>query len=376
VRLVRRAPYVTATTWPPPASPGHPAAWAQLLAEMAGLRILDGSAANYYGFVNPNYATAPGWAMTGLSSLGQGISVGIDRTAARNFQNPDADRNLAVMVLVHEEGHAFNLAHTPAGGAAGPQLDYPYYGGSIGSWAYDPVALAARDPAATADIMGYGNRPHAVSDWNWRSAMGFLEQRDRGPASALARPADAPEHWLVSGWVDPAGRVLVLPLVRAACPPAPPARGDLELRLATAAGAARVSFAAAPAPDLPDGWRTFCFTVPAASALTGLEVRTAGKVAFQRRAADPILRPLTLAPPTLREEAGTLHLHWDAATYPYAHLFHEGSVRTTLALHLTGGAADLPVSALEPGGTFVLHLGGGLEPTVVRSPRGTPGSPP
>ena len=247
-------------------------------------------------------------------------------------------------------------------------MEYPYYGGSIGSWGYDPVARTRRDPAATSDIMGYGSRPHWVSDWNFRSAMGFLEQRE--PASARLT-ASGPEQWLVSGVVDPDGRVQVLPLVRAACRPSPPGPGDLELRLATAAGIDRASFAAAPAPDLPAGWRTFCFTVPAGGDATGIEVRAGGKVAFQLRSSRirGLAAPASALVPQVREEAGVLHLQWDARVHPYAHVFHEGSVRTTLALHLSGGSADLPLDGLEPGGAFALHLTGGLEPQVIRVPR-------
>jgi hypothetical protein len=68
----------------------------------------------------------------------------------------------------------------------------------------------------------------------------------------------------------------------------------------------------------------------------------------------------------LRETAGTLHLEWDASLHPYVNVFHQGAARTTLALHLTGGSADLPVGELPAGGRFVVQYSDGLNP-VVRS---------
>ena len=66
----------------------------------------------------------------------------------------------------------------------------------------------------------------------------------------------------------------------------------------------------------------------------------------------------------VQETGGTLHLRWDAQAHPYLDVIHEGSSRTTLALHLKGGSADLPVAALPAGGQFLLHFSDGLNTVV------------
>lgn len=364
VRLTHRLPYTTALVMPQPGDPDNPAAWAQLLSEMAALRLVDGQAGNYYGFVNPGIDTPFRFGTTGISRIGDGAAVGIDETAARHFQNVDPDLDLPTEVLVHEEGHAFNLNHAPAGGAGNPQLNYPYAGASIGSWGYDPARGQAHDPGQEADVMSYAARRHWISDWNYRSAMAFLEEKAGPPVAALAGAPD-PEQWVVSGWVEPGGRVRLSPLLRVACAPQPPRAGDLQLRLESAAGTRTIAFSASEVADLPAGHRLFCFTVPVDGDLSSADILAPGaRTLVGRRAAAPATRSRA---PEARESAGVLHLEWDAGTHPFVHVLHEGAQRTTLALNLTGGSADLPLAGLPEGGRFVIHASDGLNTVAYAS---------
>jgi hypothetical protein len=79
---------------PQPGDPGCAAGWAQLLSEIASLRIVDGSQANYYGFVNPGISAPFSFGITGISRLGDGAAVGIDETAAGWFENSDPGLDL------------------------------------------------------------------------------------------------------------------------------------------------------------------------------------------------------------------------------------------------------------------------------------------
>lgn len=368
VNLVHRAPYSTSTVMPQPSSPDNAAAWNQLLNEVATLRVVDGQAADYYGFFNPGLLPGFGSSIAGLSFLGVGAGIGIDQTTAALFQNDDAPRDLATVVMVHETGHAFNLNHAPAGGAPAPQLDFPYAGAAIGTWGFDPAAQAGHDPAQESDIMGYGPGRHWVSDWNYRSAMGFLGERQTPPVGLAA----ASQQWVVSGWIEPGGRAHLLPLVGASCVPAPPRAGDLSLRLDTSAGPRTIPFSAAPVPDLPEGHRSFTFTVPAGGEVNGMEVSGAGIRPERRSAALSLAsRALALSAAALdgslavQETPGWLHLAWDVQAHPYLNLFHEGAHRTTLGLHLAGGRADVPLDGLPAGGRFVLHFSDGLNAAVL-----------
>lgn len=386
VDLQIRAPYTTATVVASPPPPGSSLpdlsadGWQQVLAEEETLRLMDGSPRAYYGMFNPGLALPVAETLVGLSDLGVGAGIGIDETTsqamllpANGFVNDDSPRDMPAMVMVHELGHAFNLNHAPGGGAGAPQADYPFANGSIGSWGYDPLALEAHDPAQEADDMSYVASRHWTSDWNYLAAMDWLAAQETPPAAvAPGRAAAVAEQWLVSGWIGPDGRPRLLPLVRASCAPRPPAAGDLRLVLSTGSGSRVIPFAAVQVPDLPAGHRHFCFTVPAGAELTGAEVVTPGRSqSFARvRARSLAARARTLAAAAqdgslvVREDAGSLHLEWDPAVHPYVNVIHEGVRRTTLGLHLTGGAADLALAGLPAGGRWVIQYSDGLNPVV------------
>jgi hypothetical protein len=63
------------------------------------------------------------------------------------------------------------------------------------------------------------------------------------------------------------------------------------------------------------------------------------------------------------ERNGVLHVEWDASLHTWVSVFHEGAARTTLALHLTGGSADLPLAGLPAGGRYAIHYSDGLNTT-------------
>jgi len=387
VNLTHRAPYTTSTVIPNPPASGSSATdyssdgWGQLLYELASLRIVDGSRGYYYGMFDPAFAASfQGSSVVGLSLLGDGVGLGIDETVGAEFQNPDylkgsnvLNRDNAVMILVHEEGHALNLNHAPAGGAGAPQLNYPYAGAAIGTWGYDPHALDPKDPTVYYDIMSYANNPHWVSDWNYLAALGWLEGRTASGSSMAtsASVRSVSDQWVVGGLIDPAGQVHLAPMIRVSCPTRPPLGGSHLLRITGSAGTREIRFGAAEVPDLP-GYRHFAFAVPAAGTVASMEIQDAGGARLLRRAA---VRPLVeresaltaaAAAGTLvaREQNGRLHLEWDAAAHPFVNVIHEGTSRTTLALHLTGGKADLPLDGLEAGGRFQIHYSDGLNAVV------------
>jgi hypothetical protein len=349
VNLAHRAPYTTSTVLPQPADPENLAGWSQLLSELASLRIVDGQSANYYGFLNPGITSRFKFAITGISRMGDGVGLGIDEAAAPLFQIVDSSLGLATRVMLHEEGHAFNLNHAPAGGAGNPQLNYPYAQAVIGTWGYDPASGTVFDAGQDTDLMCYDKNIHWISDWNYRNVMGFLEVT----AMAAQAPAASADQWVISGWLDPEGGVHLLPLLQVACVPAPPVPGDLTLVLGSGPAALQIPFAAAPLQDAPEGHRHFSFTVPAGASAADLEIRVPGGHPF-RRARMPVARAVD-GLVTVEERDGVAHLAWDAALHPCLSVFHEGAHRTALALYLTGGSADLPLEGLPKGGRFVFH---------------------
>lgn len=69
-------------------------------------------------------------------------------------------------VFVHELGHTLGRPHSPCGGAAGADPNYPYAQGLIGSWGYDIMSGQLFDPGQRADFMGYCD-PNWVSDYTY-----------------------------------------------------------------------------------------------------------------------------------------------------------------------------------------------------------------
>ena len=372
VNLTHRAPYSTATVIPAPgATPVTDTsgdAWGEILTEVAALQMVDGATANYYGMLNPSLPKSFTSTVAGISLLGQGVGIGLDTVTAALLENDNPTMDLATNVMVHEEGHALNLNHAPAGGAAYPQLDYPYQGAQIGTWGFDPASGTSYAPATSYDIMSYASALRWISDWDYLNALGFLDAKGNAATALAASVLPAAEQLVVSGWISPDHQAHLAPLVRVSTPPRTPTPGNLSLVLTTAAGTRTFAFSAAQATDLPAGHRHFSFTVPAGDEVLSAEIRVPGaanpfrlqqtrSLASRRQALGAAALDGSLV---IRETPGNLHLEWDAAAHPYVNVLHEGATRTTLALHLRGGSADLPLKGLPAGGHFSIHYSDGL----------------
>lgn len=67
--------------------------------------------------------------------------------------------------LVHEIGHEHGRSHAPCD-TSGSDPAYPYAGGSIGVWGFDPRTSTFQDPSGVTDFMGYCD-PTWTSDYTW-----------------------------------------------------------------------------------------------------------------------------------------------------------------------------------------------------------------
>ncbi len=77
--------------------------------------------------------------------------------------------------FVHEIGHALGRPHTPCGGAAGADPNYPYQGGSIGSIGYSIASGELYSPAQAKDFMSYCS-PVWISDYSYAKIYDRLSQ--------------------------------------------------------------------------------------------------------------------------------------------------------------------------------------------------------
>lgn len=56
---------------------------------------------------------------------------------------------------MHEVAHTLGRPHAPCGDVANPDPEYPYAGGSIGSWGWDVRTGELKSPARYSDLLGY-----------------------------------------------------------------------------------------------------------------------------------------------------------------------------------------------------------------------------
>jgi len=126
--------------------------WIQLLNEIAALQQADPDGRMYHAIVPYNYGASIGVGGLGFIGWPAAVSIPLDETIA------------------HETGHNLNLLHVDCGGPQGPDPDYPYAGGGLGNWGYNPVTGDTYDPDVYVDLMTYC-QPEWISDYSFDKAL-------------------------------------------------------------------------------------------------------------------------------------------------------------------------------------------------------------
>lgn len=152
INIISRPPFELST-------PAAENTTSSMLDELYDLRVVEGSSNYYYGYFTREMNTDH-WAglayMPGTSAVGQLPDSGVDTT------------------LQHELGHNFGRPHAPCGDPSGPDANYPYAGGSIGSYGVALDLTSLIDPATSEDVMGYCRRNRHVSDYNFELVQDHL----------------------------------------------------------------------------------------------------------------------------------------------------------------------------------------------------------
>jgi hypothetical protein len=324
--------------------------WSTLLNDLTTKHQTDAASDRYYfGALNVSYSSGVaglGWVPgTSGSSFVYRTAIGWDKTGYSDGGNfPE--------VFAHETGHNMGRQHSPCGGAASPDPNYPYAGGLIGVWGYDNLLNQLYSPLTYKDIMGYCT-PVWVSDYVYKSILsfrggtgGFLtvgaEDTPLPKAQAVAQ-----ECLLVRGIVHADGKVEFLPSFRTkALPSAVPPEGEFTLQCLDDQGLPVYS---APLELMelgcsPKGHeRHFVMALPLGpavlDAIAGLNVLQTGKVQASLRATSALVRSQAATPELRRLDASRVQVTWDATIHPAA-LVRDADSGEVIAI-LSGGAQIL-----------------------------------
>lgn len=247
-----RAPFTSSVTTLEADSLGK---WNTILSEVQALRATDGAAAGtyYYGVLKVTYNA--GYA--GLAYTPGRTGIGWDYAGS------------APSVAAHEWGHNFGRFHAPCD--VDGEDGYPYAGGVIGQYGWNPFTNAVVLPTAT-DIMGYCSNQW-VSDYTWNAVL-----QHRGGSALQALRASAREPGvLVWGRIE-GGRVVLEPAFQVTAPATAPAPGGtLRVELLDAAGVPLAAQAVQPLTVDHAPAQHFAVVVPlgaaAAGRLAGVRVR-------------------------------------------------------------------------------------------------------
>ena len=273
------------------------------MGEIDALRVAEGTSRHYYGVVHLDYSAG----IAGVGYIGLPTAIGYDRVDDRS------------RVTAHEMGHNFGRQHSPCGGPAGIDPNYPEADGRTGAYGYDLQDNLLKFPFQP-DIMGYCGSPW-ISPYTYDGVLAF---RTAGGSAAAVRVDAAPQRCLLVWGRIVDGQAVLEPAFEIVTRPSlPTARGRYSLEAANADGARLFSLSFDPV-QVEDGrrdTRQFAFAVPlgdvAGGEISSLRLGGPGaNVAAARTAA-----AVTGARPTgplveARQVGGGVALRWDAAAHP------------------------------------------------------------
>jgi hypothetical protein len=274
--------------------------WGQLVSDLDGLRVAEGSNRTYFGIVKLTYGRNDG--LVGAAFQ--------ERPTAAGWDDPsDASR-----VVAHELGHTWSMRHTPCGGPPDQDPGYPY-GNGTGVYGFDVTAQTLKPPSLP-DIMGYCSNPW-ISDYTFRKVLDF---RQANPAGAVA--SAVPQRSLLVWGRIVNGRPVLEPAFEIVTRHSLPTRAGPYSVSAMAVDGSRLftlSFDVAVIEDAPANNGHFAFAVPLdqanAARLGSLRLQGPTGGASQERRAH-IRTERASESIVVRREGANVSLRWDAAAHP------------------------------------------------------------
>jgi hypothetical protein len=277
--------------------------WEKTLAQVYALRTTEGSDRTYFGIAQVGYHVGT----VGLAY--------VNAPGGLSWDDP-ADVRRAV---AHELGHTWGQLHTPCGGPAGQDLNYPYHAGNIGVYGYDVTNLALKLPSAP-DIMGYCDNPW-ISDYIYKRVLSSRGSQQLVEARlAQAQPALLIWGRIVNGQpvLEPVFQVITRPSL-----PLRPGPYSVEGSLADGQRLFSFSFEALSVADGPRASQHFAFAVPVdqarAAQLQSVRLSGPGGRVFTQASASSAAMAPRVAPSddiTVQGESQGVTVRWNAAAHP------------------------------------------------------------
>jgi Peptidase M66 len=299
------------------------------LEELSVLRNADNSKRYYYGFEG---------SCCGVGYVGYPIAAG----------------NADIRTIRHELGHNLGQLHAPCPGMPDFDANYTYKDGSLGTWGFDPRSNILMDPSKHFDLMSYCG-PEWVSDYMYDRVQTFLE---KNPLTASFNATASADLLLISGSIN-AGTVSLESIQRISGTAFAPTAGTYSLNLETATGTRQVSFETHHITHTDGSGKqidraSFSFTMPDPGSISKLTI-TENNVLKLEQSTAGMLRTqsvqASVQPISVKRSGSSVTVNWDTKAYSsvlVAHIAPDGT-RTTLALGLTGGIANLELGTLGIG---------------------------
>ena len=233
-----------------------------LLDEIRLLRHIEAGATNkhYHGiFAHPATRFPFDWGFGGVAYLGAWAGLTLSHMGGVYRGDRFAQ------TLAHELGHNVSLLHTPCGGPAGVDPDYPHNAAFTGVWGVD-FSIGGEfghlvTPARYRDYMSYCG-PEWTSDYSFAKALEYRLELPPPPAAA-AGGRTAERTLLLWGRVQDDGTLRLEPVFEWDAPVRMPSSpGPYRLEGTDAAGGRLFSLSFTP-DEVDHGGAGFLFAVPA-----------------------------------------------------------------------------------------------------------------
>jgi hypothetical protein len=310
INSVVRQDYTTTTTDTLQALNGNQA-WTTILLEIDALRKFESSARYYYGVAKVSYTS-------GVAGIAYVSNASAGARAALGWDYPGT----AGVIAAHELGHNWARIHSPCGGPADVDPQYPQTDGTTGIYGMD-VAAQILQPPTSKDIMGYCD-PKWISDYTYSGVMNYLLSPSppiMGSGGGAVEPA-----LLVWGYIRNGQPVLEPAFQLNARPSLPAQPGPYALTGQAADGSTLFSFSFTPdqVADAGGDQQNFAYVVPLPSAkaarLATIRVAGRGRQALRSEATSTMPSSVgqTAVVEAMRLGGAKVRLRWNPALHPMA----------------------------------------------------------